>query len=80
MDPLSDGITCLKMVSRSESGLGNQNKTPTSPYVYVWDNDDVENEAGKTRVEFDISLNYDVIKLRICDITIYSACSIERQN
>lgn len=51
MDPLSDGITCLKMVSRSESGLGNQNKTPTSPYVYVWDNDDVENEAGKLRFD-----------------------------
>lgn len=52
MDPLSDGITCLKMVSRSESGLGNQNKTPTSPYVYVWDNDDVENEAGKSIAQF----------------------------
>lgn len=47
MEPLSDGITSLKMVSRSDSGIGNQNKTPTSPFVYVWDNEEIENDSGE---------------------------------
>ncbi|CAG9772767.1 unnamed protein product [Ceutorhynchus assimilis] len=46
MEPLSDGITSLKMVSRSDSAIGNQNKTPTSPFVYVWDNEEIENDSG----------------------------------
>ncbi|XP_050315619.1 transmembrane protein KIAA1109 isoform X2 [Anthonomus grandis grandis] len=50
MEPLSNGITSLKMVSRSDSGM-NQNKTPTSPYVYVWDNDEVENDSGSFQEE-----------------------------
>uniref|UniRef100_A0AAR5PXF3 Bridge-like lipid transfer protein family member 1 C-terminal domain-containing protein n=1 Tax=Dendroctonus ponderosae TaxID=77166 RepID=A0AAR5PXF3_DENPD len=51
MEPLSDGITSLKMVSRSDSGIANQNKTPTSPYVYVWDNDEMENDSGSFQEE-----------------------------
>ncbi|XP_066144647.1 bridge-like lipid transfer protein family member 1 isoform X4 [Euwallacea fornicatus] len=51
MEPLSDGITSLKMVSRSDSGINNQNKTPTSPYVHVWDNDEVENDSGSFQEE-----------------------------
>lgn len=46
MELLNDGITSLKMVSRSDSVVGNQNKTPTSPYVYIWDNEEVENDSG----------------------------------
>ncbi|KAJ8982559.1 hypothetical protein NQ317_005030 [Molorchus minor] len=48
MEPISDGITSLKMVSRSDA-MGN--KTPTSPYVYVWDQEEVENESGSFQEE-----------------------------
>ncbi|KAF7285801.1 hypothetical protein GWI33_009982 [Rhynchophorus ferrugineus] len=51
MELLNDGITSLKMVSRSDSVVGNQNKTPTSPYVYIWDNEDVENDSGSFQEE-----------------------------
>lgn len=37
------------MVSKSDV-MGN-NKTPTSPYVYVWDQEEVENESGSFQEE-----------------------------
>ncbi|KAJ8956249.1 hypothetical protein NQ318_014981 [Aromia moschata] len=49
METLSDGVTSLKMVSRLDA-MGN-NKTPTSPYVYVWDQEEVENESGSFQEE-----------------------------
>lgn len=48
-ETLVDGITSLKMVSKSDA-MGN-NKTPTSPYVYVWDQEEVENESGSFQEE-----------------------------
>lgn len=49
MELVNDGITSLKMVSRSDSGV--QNKTPTSPYVYIWDNEDIEIDSGSFQEE-----------------------------
>ncbi|XP_044260636.1 transmembrane protein KIAA1109 homolog isoform X4 [Tribolium madens] len=40
METASEGITSLKMVSRGEG-----NKTPTSPYAHVWDQDEVEGDS-----------------------------------
>ncbi|XP_060534290.1 bridge-like lipid transfer protein family member 1 [Cylas formicarius] len=58
MEPLNDGITSLKMVSRSDSGIG-CNKTPTSPYVYTWDQEEVENESGSFQEEELLSVQSD---------------------
>ncbi|CAH1991192.1 unnamed protein product [Acanthoscelides obtectus] len=49
METVSDGITSLKMVSKSDAAVGN--KTPTSPYMYVWDQEDVEHESGSFQEE-----------------------------
>ncbi|CAG9815067.1 unnamed protein product [Phaedon cochleariae] len=48
MEKISDGITSLKMMSRSDT-MGN--KTPTSPYMHVWDREEVENESGTFQEE-----------------------------
>lgn len=48
MEVVNSGITSLKMVSKSESG---NNKTPTSPYVHVWDQDEVDHESGSFQEE-----------------------------
>ncbi|CAH0548963.1 unnamed protein product [Brassicogethes aeneus] len=57
MENLSEGITSLKMVSRNENMA--PNKTPTSPYVYVWDQDEVENESGSFQEEELLSIQGD---------------------
>ncbi|KAJ8916684.1 hypothetical protein NQ315_000329 [Exocentrus adspersus] len=49
MDTLVDGITSLKMASKSDAACNN--KTPTSPYIYVWDQEEVENESGSFQEE-----------------------------
>lgn len=49
METVSDGITSLKMVSRSDNIVNN--KTPTSPFMYVWDQEDVDNETGSFQEE-----------------------------
>lgn len=41
METSNEGITSLKMVSKGDP---TNNKTPTSPFIHVWDQDDVENE------------------------------------
>uniref|UniRef100_A0A6P7G1L5 Transmembrane protein KIAA1109 homolog isoform X3 n=1 Tax=Diabrotica virgifera virgifera TaxID=50390 RepID=A0A6P7G1L5_DIAVI len=46
METVNDGITSLKMVSRSDN-----NKTPTSPFIYVWDQEEVENDSGSFQEE-----------------------------
>lgn len=49
MDIISEGVTCLKMISRPEhtnapiSGV----KTPTSNQIYNWDHDDVQTDLEK---------------------------------
>lgn len=48
METLSDGVTSLKMVPRSETG---NTRTPTSPYIHVWDQEDVENDSGSFQEE-----------------------------
>lgn len=48
MEMVNNGITSLKMVSKSETS---NNKTPTSPYVHVWDQDEVDNESGSFQEE-----------------------------
>lgn len=49
METLNNGITSLKMISRSDAA-GN-NKTPTSPFVHVWDQEEVENDPGSFQEE-----------------------------
>lgn len=48
METISSGVTSLKMASKSETG---NNKTPTSPYVHVWDQDEVDTEYGSFQEE-----------------------------
>lgn len=48
MEMINSGITSLKMVSKSEAG---SNKTPTSPHVNVWDQEDVETDYSSFQEE-----------------------------
>jgi hypothetical protein len=49
MEMSSEGITSLKMVSKSDPIVNN--KTPTSPYIHVWDQEDVDNEPSSFQEE-----------------------------
>ncbi|RZC33149.1 hypothetical protein BDFB_010677, partial [Asbolus verrucosus] len=49
MEISSEGITSLKMVSKSDPIASN--KTPTSPYIHVWDQDDIENDSSSFQEE-----------------------------
>ncbi|KAG5893448.1 hypothetical protein JTB14_012167 [Gonioctena quinquepunctata] len=48
METISDGITSMKMASRSDTS--GTNKTPTTPYVYVWEQE-IENESDSFQEE-----------------------------
>lgn len=48
METSNEGITSLKMVSKGDPV---NNKTPTSPFIHVWDQDDVENESSSFQEE-----------------------------
>lgn len=41
METINSGVTSLKMASKSET---TNNKTPTSSYVHVWDQDELDME------------------------------------
>lgn len=47
METSNEGITSLKMVSKGDPV---NNKTPTSPFIHVWDQD-VENENNSFQEE-----------------------------
>ncbi|XP_063925143.1 bridge-like lipid transfer protein family member 1 isoform X3 [Zophobas morio] len=44
MELSSEGITSLKMVSKSDPVVNN--KTPTSPFIHVWDQEDVDDPTS----------------------------------
>lgn len=48
METINSGVTSLKMVSKSETSC---NKTPTSPYMHVWDQDEVDTDYGSFQEE-----------------------------
>lgn len=44
MDIVSEGVTSMKMVSRSELS-STSSKTPTTPYAYNWDHDEGQGDT-----------------------------------
>lgn len=44
-----DGMTSMKMVARCDSSTGN--KTPTSPFVYSWEQEELDKELEEIQEE-----------------------------
>ncbi|KAL3270941.1 hypothetical protein HHI36_021446 [Cryptolaemus montrouzieri] len=49
METVMDGMTSMKMVTRSDSNINN--KTPTSPFVYSWEQEEMEKELDDVQEE-----------------------------
>ncbi|XP_045469148.1 transmembrane protein KIAA1109 isoform X3 [Harmonia axyridis] len=49
METVMDGMTSMKMVTRCDSSAGN--KTPTSPFVYSWEQEELDKELQEVQEE-----------------------------
>lgn len=53
MDIVSEGVTALKMVTRSDTIInsGSSTKTPTNSYAFNWDYEDYGNDVNPGKVQ-----------------------------